>query len=72
MLSHGADPNIPTNSKFGAKTPLHAALERGHLDFVRLLWKNGADGGIQDANGKTPLAIARERGWDDIVKILEK
>ncbi|KAI1472363.1 ankyrin repeat-containing domain protein [Daldinia caldariorum] len=43
----------------GGKTPLHAAVEKGHLDIVKMLVEAGADINAEDDMSKTPLFYAR-------------
>ncbi|KAH0162964.1 purine and uridine phosphorylase, partial [Aureobasidium melanogenum] len=45
LLEHGADPNQPQTfeDSDGAYLPLHKALEKGHMNTVRLLLDYGAD-----------------------------
>ena len=39
----------------GGATSMHRAAYCGHGDVVRLLMREGADGGKVDSDGKTPL-----------------
>ena len=51
-------------------TPLHAALNMGHLDIALLLLENSADVGSRGIEGQTPLHIASDRGYTGIVRSL--
>eukprot|EP00794_Sanderia_malayensis_P004827 gene4827-5459_t len=44
----------------GRKTPLHVAVERGHLSCVRILLLNGADPVARTRSGMTPAHLAAE------------
>eukprot|EP00794_Sanderia_malayensis_P004838 gene4838-5471_t len=46
----------------GRKTPLHVAVERGHLSCVRILLLNGADPVVRTRSGMTPAHLAAENG----------
>eukprot|EP00794_Sanderia_malayensis_P004830 gene4830-5462_t len=46
----------------GRKTPLHVAVERGHLSCVRVLLLNGADPVARTRSGMTPAHLAAENG----------
>ncbi|CAI2385782.1 unnamed protein product [Moneuplotes crassus] len=56
LLIKGADPNV--QNKFSKNTPLHIAIERGHMDCAMILFKYGAMGDILNKNGQTPLSLA--------------
>lgn len=66
LLESGADPNellveeAPPQrdrSLLASWTPLHFAASRGHTDAVQLLESNGAQPGVEDANGMTPAQL---------------
>jgi ankyrin repeat protein len=46
LLQHNADPNM-ANFLFG-RTPLHYAIDSGHIDAVKLMLEYGADSLILD------------------------
>ena len=53
-------------------TPLHAALDMGHLSTAMLLLRRGADIKSRDLAGRTPLHIVLYRGHVEIVSSLLK
>lgn len=71
-INNGADINIHQSGTFSeGYTPLHVAAEKGHLEIVKTLIKNGA---VVDARNKemdTPLMLAvNNNGTLDVVKYL--
>lgn len=53
-----------------ARTPLHAAADRGHQKMTIMLCDNDADPNQQDSQGNTPLHLAARRGHNQTVTIL--
>ena len=51
-------------------TPLHLALQRGHMEVARLLVELGADATAQDNQGWTPLHWAAKEGSMDLAYLL--
>ena len=51
-------------------TPLHLALQRGHMEVAHLLVKHGADATAQDNQGWTPLHWAAKEGNMDLACLL--
>ena len=51
-------------------TPLHLALQRGHMEVARLLVEHGADATAQDDQGWTPLHWAVKEGNMDLACLL--
>ena len=51
-------------------TPLHAALERGHLNVAMLLVERGADMASRDSKSRTPLHIGSYYGYTEVVSLL--
>ena len=66
----GAHPH-DVNARGGMRmTPLHAAVDKGHLSVVVLLVECGADMGSRDFRDWTPLHIASYRGYPEVVALL--
>ena len=55
LLFKGVNPNIQSMERLD--TPLHMALERGHIQLAVLLLNSGAESYIVNKNGKTPLDL---------------
>ena len=53
-----------------ARTPLHKAVIREHIDIMRLLVENGAEVNARDEYGETPLHQTAERGYIEVVRLL--
>ncbi len=53
-----------------ARTPLHAAADRGHPKMVVLLCDDNADPNLQDNHGNTPLHLAARHGHNKTVNAL--
>ena len=51
-------------------TPLHAALDMGHLNVAMLLLARGADIESPGSWGRTPLHLATYHGYADVVSLL--
>jgi ankyrin repeat protein len=64
LLEAGAEIDTPS------KTPLHAAVESGHLEAVRFLVQNGAQKDVLDDFGCTPLGLAVQNEHLDLVRFL--
>ena len=51
-------------------TPLHLAVEAGHMDIIRLLLESGVEVNIKSTYGWTPLKIAAREGHLEIADYL--
>jgi ankyrin repeat protein len=52
------------------KTPLYAALEKGHRDFALFLLDSGANVSSLGRGNRTALYVASSRGYADVVRTL--
>lgn len=50
--------NINTRDNITGNTPLHHAVEAGHLEVVRELLELGANCHLKDKRGRSPLILA--------------
>ena len=62
--------NVNSRSFVDESTPLHLALQEGHVEVARLLVERRADLGARDKDGWTPLHRASEMGHVDLARIL--
>jgi Ankyrin repeats (many copies) len=70
LLDRGdEDINPQTND---SSTPLHAAVECGRIEVVRVLLGHGADVDAEDKQGRTPFTLAKERRHDEVMKLLSE
>lgn len=67
LLEKGADPNMVLR-----RTPLHLAVEKGHIEIVDLLLANNADINARDYSGRTPLFLAIATRWPEIARTLRE
>jgi ankyrin repeat protein len=67
IIAHPQDVNARGGK---CMTPLHAALEKGHLSVAMLLLNRGADVGSRDSQSQTPLHIASYHGYAEVVSLL--
>ena len=68
LLASGASANQADN-KYGI-TPLHSAVQNGHLEIVEILIASGGLVNKASNNGNTPLYMASSKGHLEIVKVL--
>ena len=59
-------------SDYDMRTPLHIAVNHGHIDVVQYLLSEGANVHAKDKNGETPLHLAIKNNAKEIVCILIK
>ena len=72
IAAHLLDTHSQDASPLGGSywTPLHAALDNGHLSVAILLLARGAAIGAQDSQGQTPLHIASHHGYTEVISLL--
>jgi ankyrin repeat protein len=63
-------PDVIDVTNRGGKTALHDAVERKHIDVVRVLIEYGADIDLKDNEGKTALTWAAEKGVPEVTRML--
>ena len=51
-------------------TPLHAAIDGGHIDIANLLLDHGANVDTMNIYGDTPLSTATQEGQEELVEEL--
>jgi ankyrin repeat protein len=69
LVKNGLD--INAKGGYNGYTPLHDAVNGGHLDVVRVLLDAGARTDIAGHDGKTALDLARERGDKTVLELVE-
>ncbi|KAL8574727.1 hypothetical protein ACOMHN_023932 [Nucella lapillus] len=67
LLSHQADPNLPTPS---GERPLLLALRHHTYGFARVLVEKGADPNVSTEDGRTPLHCACTDGQAELFRLL--
>ena len=65
------DAHVDVRTKFGNRTALYWAAEKGHVDAVKTLIKLGADVTAQDEDGQTAVHVATSFGHTDVVDLLK-
>jgi len=70
LFEVGQAPEMLPKQTKSDSTPLHFAIDLGHLNIAKYLLCNGADWDtIKDENGKTCAALAKEKKCDkDLIK----
>ena len=54
-------------------TPIHAAIDRGHLDIANFLLDCGANVNTMSIHGDTPLSAAAQDGYETLAeRLLER
>lgn len=72
-LLKSIESGIPVNAKDSeGRTPLHWAIDRGHLDIAKLLVDKNADVNAKDNEGQTPLHYAVVCDREAIAEFLVK
>uniref|UniRef100_A0A453DH98 ACB domain-containing protein n=1 Tax=Aegilops tauschii subsp. strangulata TaxID=200361 RepID=A0A453DH98_AEGTS len=72
-LKKHMEAGVAVNTRDSRKrTPLHLAVDHGHLGAVELLVSSNADVDAQDDQGQTPLHYAVRREKEDIALLLVK
>jgi ankyrin len=67
-VEHDAHPAART--KGSRWTPLHAAVERGNIEILRILIEHGEDPTAAAGNGWTPLHVASSCGNVEVARFL--
>jgi len=68
LLRHGA--LVDGRDKPGDETPLLIAVQRNHIEAVRLLLAAGADPNVRDNVGYSPLRWCAEHGYLEMARLL--
>jgi len=68
LLKQGADIELGNDEGW---TALFEAANKGHVETVRLLLKQGALPTALDSSGLSPADYARDHGYQQIVELLE-
>ncbi len=67
FLDHHMDVNAKDNR---GRTPLFDAIEKDHVDVVKILIASGADTAIASKNGQHAIDLAKSKKFTEIVKYL--
>jgi ankyrin repeat protein len=72
LVGDGENVNSPNSlgGRYLGYTPLHLAIENGHVKLAEYLIEKGADVNVAAKNGLTPLHIAAFNGLSDLVGLL--
>lgn len=68
ILSHGADVNAPGEHNY---SPLHNAIEQGHIEVVQYLINYGANLFVKTDYGDTPAQLAKKLKEQKIFELLQ-
>lgn len=68
LLRHGA--MVDGRDGPDDSTPLLVAVQRNHIEAVRLLLAAGADPNVRDHRGDSPLRICAAKGYVDVARLL--
>ena len=71
LLDYGADVNAPPVPS-SRDTALTIASDKGHVEFVELLLKRGAQADVKNKKGNSPLWLAANGGHLEVVELLFK
>ncbi len=69
LRAHDADINAQNAQ---GNTPLHLALQYGHVDIVQTLLNAHADYTVRNTRNQTPLDVAHERGDTAVLDVLSR
>ena len=67
-IEAGAELNIKGEHGF---TPLHEAVQQGHLDVARLLLSNGASNAVKNHSNQTPADLAQLQEDQEMLTLLQ-
>lgn len=67
LSENGADANARNRRK---QTPLHVAVNKGHIGVIKALLRCNCHPSLQDSEGDTPLHDAISKKRDDLVNLL--
>eukprot|EP01096_Ripella_sp_DP13-Kostka_P013910 TRINITY_DN6148_c0_g1_i1.p1 TRINITY_DN6148_c0_g1~~TRINITY_DN6148_c0_g1_i1.p1 ORF type:complete len:255 (+),score=88.63 TRINITY_DN6148_c0_g1_i1:10-774(+) len=70
LIASNPTPEFVNETSSLGETALHMAADRGFLNIVEILVKNGANVNHQDGDGFTPLHMACTSGHEDIAMFL--
>ena len=68
ILSHGVDVNTAGEHNY---TPLHNAIEQGHIEVVRYLLNHGANPFAKTDYGDTPAQLAKKLKEQKVFELLQ-
>ncbi len=71
LVAKGANVNKASKKTNAGETALHAAIDRGNIEMVKVLLDLKANPNARKADGTTPLKQAKNGDQDDVVKLLK-